>query len=315
METIDLGTTGRKTSRLGYGCTNLMGAIDRQASLRLLEAAFDAGIRHFDVAPSYGEGQAEGCVGEFLGRHRGEVTVTTKYGAPREKSTGLIGLVKSALRSGKAHGGRLGFDAAHAKQSLERSLKELGTDRIDVWLLCDLTADDLRHDAQDEQLLRLMEDSVAAGTIGTFGVASERRKVETLMLKRAKYCRTLQFEWAATDVAVPARMHGFRIHHGALGWHLPALLAGLVEDKPRCAKWSDKVGMNLADGSVLAALMLKSALMENPHSLLLFSAKRRDHIERNVAVAEDASLEAPAHRLHAVLQAAAKGLRAIEAGG
>ena len=59
-----------------------MGSISRRESLRLLEAAFDAGIRHFDVAPMYGYGEAEGCLGEFLQRHRADVTVTTKYGIP-----------------------------------------------------------------------------------------------------------------------------------------------------------------------------------------------------------------------------------------
>ena len=39
-------------------------------SLRLLEAAYDAGIRHFDVAPMYGYGEAESCLGEFRARHQ-----------------------------------------------------------------------------------------------------------------------------------------------------------------------------------------------------------------------------------------------------
>ena len=88
MERIDLATTGRTTTRLGYGCSSLMGALGRKESLGLLEAAFDAGVRHFDVAPLYGFGQAESCVGEFLSRHKAEVTVTTKYGIPPAKNPG-----------------------------------------------------------------------------------------------------------------------------------------------------------------------------------------------------------------------------------
>ena len=63
METIDLGRTGRRTTRLGFGCSSLMGAMGRKESVAMLEAAFDAGVRHFDVAPMYGFGQAESCVG------------------------------------------------------------------------------------------------------------------------------------------------------------------------------------------------------------------------------------------------------------
>src|ERR1700733_14834627 len=98
MVKIELGTSGRQTTRLGYGCSSLMGMLDRKESLAMLEAAFDAGVRHFDVAPMYGFGQAESCVGEFLGRHRADVTVTTKYGIPPAKRQGLIGLARSMAR-------------------------------------------------------------------------------------------------------------------------------------------------------------------------------------------------------------------------
>jgi len=329
METIDLGTTGRTTTRLGYGCSSLMGALDRKQSLALLEAAFDAGVRHFDVAPLYGFGQAESCLGEFLGRHRGVVTVTTKYGIPPAKNSGLIGLARTFARpvvkalpgfkqrlslvAGKAlaNGHKASFTAAQAKQSLERSLAELRTERIDVWLLHEVTADDLRD---DEGLLRLLEDSVAAGTIGTFGVGSERGKIVTLAQKRAKFCRTMQFEWSVMDPPVPA-MQGFRIHHRALTDNFRALQEGLEQDRPRCARWSEIVGADLADGGVLASLMLKAALVENPASVILFSSKDPAHMWRNVEVAGDASLEAPAMRLYGLVQAAAKGVRAVEAGG
>src|ERR1035441_1591047 len=98
MDRIELGATGRTTTRLGFGCSSLMGAMGRRESSAMLEAAFDAGIRHFDVAPMYGFGQAEGCLGEFLGRHRGEVTVTTKYGIPPVRSQGWMGLARGAAR-------------------------------------------------------------------------------------------------------------------------------------------------------------------------------------------------------------------------
>src|SRR5437868_13505462 len=87
MQTIPLAGTNRQTTRLGFGCGNLMGAINRRDSLRLLETAYEAGIRHFDVAPMYGYGEAEACLGEFLQRHRGQITVTTKFGiAPPKRS-------------------------------------------------------------------------------------------------------------------------------------------------------------------------------------------------------------------------------------
>jgi D-threo-aldose 1-dehydrogenase len=329
METIALGTTGRQTTRLGYGCSSLMGAMGRAESVAMLEAAFDAGVRHFDVAPLYGFGQAEGCLGEFLGRHRGEVTVTTKYGIPPAKNPGLIGFARSIAGpvvkalpglkqrlskvAGKAagNGQKASFTAAEAKQSLDRSLAELKTDRIDIWLLHEVTADDLR---EDDGLLRLLEDLVAVGTVGAFGVGSDREKVRTLAIKRPKFCGTMQFEWSVMDAPVP-EMPGFRIHHRALTDNFRKLHAGLIEDKARCAKWSDAVGSDLADSDVLAALMLKASLLENPNSVILFSSKDPAHMRHNVRVAGDAALEAPAKKLYGMVQAAAKGRRAFEAGG
>jgi hypothetical protein len=105
MDRIRLSTTGRTTTRLGYGCSSLMGAMGRKESIAMLEAAFEAGLRHFDVAPMYGFGQAESCVGEFLSRHKAEVTVTTKYGISAPKRQGLLSGTALAGALGGAAGG------------------------------------------------------------------------------------------------------------------------------------------------------------------------------------------------------------------
>jgi D-threo-aldose 1-dehydrogenase len=116
------------------------------------------------------------------------------------------------------------------------------------------------------------------------------------------------------DAPVTA-MPGFRIHHRALPENFRGLHQGLVTDTVRCAKWSDDVGANLVDGETLASLMLKAALVENPASVILFSSKNPAHIRHNVGVVDDGALEAPAKKLYELVQAAAKDLRTIEAGG
>jgi D-threo-aldose 1-dehydrogenase len=315
MDSIQLSTTGRTTTQLGFGCSSLMGATGRKESVAMLEAAFEAGVRHFDVAPMYGFGQAESCVGEFLSRHEAEVTVTTKYGIPAPKRQGLLSLARSAVRPVvKALPGlkrrllqaasvaaqpvaKASFTAAQAKESLERSLKELKTERIDLWLLHEVTVDDLR----DEGLLRLLEDEVRAGTIGCFGVGSGREKIDALLAERPEYCGTVQFEWSVMDAPVPA-MKGFRIHHRALTENFRGLHVELTADKTRAARWAEKVGAELGDREVLASLMLKAAMIENPDSIILFSSKNAEHIRRNVEAAEDARLDAPARRLYELVQ-------------
>ena len=97
-------------------------------------------------------------------------------------------------------------------------------------------------------------------------------------------------------------IRSFRIHHRALTDNVGALQVQLAREKKWCAEWSDEVGADLADRGVLASLMLKAALNENPESVILFSSKRAEHIRHNVEVAGDAALEAPARRLYALVQ-------------
>ena len=315
MQTVQVGTTGRTTTQLGYGCSSLMGAMGRAESLAILEAAFDAGIRHFDVAPMYGYGQAESVVGEFLARHRGQATIATKYGIPPAKRQGLISLARSVARpvvkampglkrgltsaaaKATSAGPKASFTAAEARESLDRSLRELKTERIDIWLLHDATLADLH----DEGLLCLMQDSVAAGKIGTFGVGGDRAAIDEIAAARPEYLPVVQFAWSVLDTPVPATK-SFRIHHRSLTDNFRTLHQRLLGDKARCARWSGLVSSDLADPQALSALMLKAAMVENPDGIILFSSKRAEHIRNNVAVARDTTLDSAARRLYALIQ-------------
>jgi D-threo-aldose 1-dehydrogenase len=320
MEQIILGDTGRNTTRLGFGCSSLMGAASRRASLAVLESAYDAGIRHFDVAPMYGYGEAEGCLGEFLRRHRAEVTVTTKYGIPPAKRASLISVgrrivgpvvrafpglkqrLASAANVATRNTEKATFTPEQAKASLERSLMALRTDHINVWLLHEASASDLRDDA----LLGLLEEEVKRGTIGTFGIGSEASKVAALVAEHPEYCRTLQYEWSVLnptiDSTAPSASTRFRIHHRALTDNFRALHRALVHNKQLCKYWSSSIDHDLSNAEVLARLMLKASLVLNPASVILFSSKNPQHIQSNAKVADDRSLEEPARQLHKLIQ-------------
>lgn len=316
MKTIQLGDSGRQTTALGFGGSSLMGASSRKQSLAMLESAFDAGIRHFDVAPMYGYGEAESCLGEFLTRHKGEVTVTTKYGIPPAKNSSAIKIARQiagpivralpgikqrlarVANAATANKERASFTAGQARESLERSLASLRTDRIDVWLLHEVEAEDL----QDDGLLRFLEDQVSSGTIGTFGVGSDGSKVNDLIARKPAYCRVLQYEWSVLDRTPPAA-GPFRIHHRALTNNFRSLHQRLKESPEVLKRWSDETGKDLSDAGQLASLMLKASLLENPESVILFSSKSPGHIAANVRVSADDSIDGAARRLHELVQA------------
>jgi aryl-alcohol dehydrogenase-like predicted oxidoreductase len=314
VEQIRLAENGRQTTRLGYGCSSIMGALGRRESLRLLEAAFGAGIRHFDVAPMYGYGEAESCLGEFLKQHR-ETTVTTKYGIAAPKRGGMLraarrvvgpvlqrvpGLKRKLARAAgavAAPASRAAFTAEEARASLESSLRALRTEFIDVWLLHEAEAADLG----DEGLLRFLEDSVAEGKIGSFGVGSESAKIPALLGERAAFCRVLQHEWSVLDSAEKGGS-AFHIHHRALTDNLRLLHRRLSDAPELCRRWTETVGKDVGDRETLAALMLKAALVVHPQTVVLVSSKNASHIGDNVSVADDANLAEPSRRLYELVQ-------------
>jgi len=324
MQRIPLGATGRTTTQLGFGGSSVMGVLNRRQSLALLESAYEAGIRHFDTAPMYGYGEAESCLGEFMARHRGEVTVTTKFGIPAAKSAGLAraaraiagpltqrfpALKRMRQRSRPAQPAEAAaapvanplFTAENARASLEKSLAALRVERIDIWLLHDVKAIDLAQDSRNDPLLRMLEDAVRAGKVGMFGVGTDREAIPELVERHAGYCGTLQQEWSVLNPPVPKDSR-LRIHHRALSQNFQSLAEGLGREPERCRRWSEEADADLASPEVLARLMLKASCVLNPAGIVLFSSKRPEHIRGNVGVAEDAALEAPARRLYEVVQ-------------
>jgi D-threo-aldose 1-dehydrogenase len=316
MQTLPLADTTHRTTRLGFGCSSIMGAIGRRDSLRLLEAAYDAGIRHFDVAPAYGYGEAESCLCDLIHRHPADITVTSKYGIPLAKRSPLIRLgrhvarpliqllpgikqrLAQAANTATHNPDRPTFTVAQAKASLERSLTALRIQHIDLWLLHEATAVDLT----DDSLLYFLNQQVKQGTIGSFGIGSDSSKIPALLAERPAYCRTLQYDWSVLSPAIPPT-NSFRIHHRALTTRFRTFHAALLQQKGRTHRWSKATNIDLTIPDNLASLMLKAALVMNPASIILFSSKNPLHIHENVRIAEDRTLEAPAIALYQLIQA------------
>src|ERR1700675_2032815 len=134
---------------IGFGCSSLA-SVGHKSALRLLDNAFDAGIRHFDVARYYGYGEAEATLGAFLKSRRAQVTVATKFGIEPPRRTNALrvalGVGRRFLRFVPSARGVIqkhtpvlvkgnAFSVADAQRNLETSLRELGSDYIDFYLL------------------------------------------------------------------------------------------------------------------------------------------------------------------------------------
>jgi D-threo-aldose 1-dehydrogenase len=311
LETIELAGTGRRTTRLGFGCSGLMGGLSERESLRLLETAFDAGIRHFDVAPAYGHGRAERCLGKFLRGKREQVTVTTKYGILPPSHAGLLGIARGVLRpvlrrlpairerAAQAAAGlrsKARFSVEEARRSLEKSRRELGTNRIDAWLLHEATASDL--DGSD--LLPFLKGMQEQGVIGAFGCGTERARVDGLWQRHREYCPVLQFERSVLEE--PADFPGaFLIHHRVISGAMDAMRKIFERDAELCRRWSNAVDANLADSRILAGVLLQAGLTLNLGGMVLFSSRSPEHIRVNACAAEEAASTARGKRLLEVI--------------
>jgi aryl-alcohol dehydrogenase-like predicted oxidoreductase len=83
-------------SQLGFGCARLFGGVEKRHASRMLEHAYELGIRHFDTAPSYGQGQSENILGDvFAGV--ADITIMTKVGIPRPARTSSLASVARRL--------------------------------------------------------------------------------------------------------------------------------------------------------------------------------------------------------------------------
>jgi hypothetical protein len=316
VDEISLPGSGRSIPRLGFGCAYLL-----PETYHLLDVAYDCGIRHFDVARGYGRGLTETLVGRFLKRRR-DATVTTKYGVLPPAGHPLKAVARELLgpwvrRLRRAAVSKVGgakpahtfikgeFSAEAAAASLAISLKALQRDRVDLFLMHEASADELR----DDRLLAFLEDRRKAGVIGDFGVSGHSDRVAALFDQRRPYCRVLQHDWTPAEPVVD-RPGAFSIVYRVFGDGARDLRRQLSEDARLRDRWSAEVGVDLAEPGAFERLMLKTAMVLRPSSLVLFSSTRAENIRRNVETVEDASLDEPAARFTRLLAGNAEPTRA-----
>ena len=120
---------------------NLFDRIPEEVASATVQAAWDAGIRHYDNAPHYGAGLSEHRMGAVLRLHPREAfALSTKVGrileaADRvpELDEGFVGALPFRRR--------IDYSATGAHRSIEDSLQRMGLSRIDIVYIHDVSAD------------------------------------------------------------------------------------------------------------------------------------------------------------------------------
>jgi len=159
MQKRMLGTSGLEVSAIGFGCMGIsygLGpAIDRQAGIDIIRAAFDRGVTFFDTAEAYGPYANEELVGEALAPVRDQVVIATKFGF--------------RFADGKMTG--LDSTPANIRTMTEAALKRLKTDRIDL-----LYQHRVDPDVPIEDVAGAVRDLIAEGKVKHFGMSEAGAK-------------------------------------------------------------------------------------------------------------------------------------------
>ena len=148
MKYRTLGRTGLRCSEVGLGtwafASQIYGDVLESDSLKAVQSAIDVGINFFDTAPMYGtskhDGVAEEILGRGLGHNRDAVIISSKFGR------------------NPTDGNKPNFHAQRCMNSVEDSLRRLGTDHIDVLFFHSPFSPDEIHDDVWAALDRLKDD-------------------------------------------------------------------------------------------------------------------------------------------------------------
>ncbi len=154
MHYRNVGKAGIKVSEIALGSwmTRLEDATATENAMEIARKAFDSGVNFFDCADAYSGGDAEVFLGRFIkDLPREETVISSKVFFPTGKSANGYGLSRK-----------------HIFNNCERSLKNLGTDYIDLYY-CH------RFDPTTpmEETLQALSDLVDQGKILYYGVSEE----------------------------------------------------------------------------------------------------------------------------------------------
>ncbi|HSQ59991.1 MAG TPA: aldo/keto reductase [Acidobacteriota bacterium] len=227
MRTQSIGASVLRSSRLAYGCMRVSGTWERAEFTPALEtagraailAAYEAGYTHFDHADIYGRGLCEEAFGRVLRGvpgMRDRIVIATKCG------------IRWRGDPDEAAPHRYDFSREHILRSCEGSLRRLGIDRIDLYMLH-------RPDylADPDEIAAAFADLKQEGKVLEFGVSNFR---PSLLSAIRRAC------------PMPLVAHQVEIHLGRLECFEDGTLDQCLEHAITPASWSPLAGGMLGEG-------------------------------------------------------------------
>jgi D-threo-aldose 1-dehydrogenase len=193
IEKIAIGTSGVEVTRLGLGGAPLSGmeladgifqgsAYDE--ALRLIQRAYDLGVRYFDTAPMYGNGRSEVRYGRVLRQvPRQSFVMSTKVsrlfvplGAVHESAENPDGVPEYEMH--------FDFSAQGVRRSLEGSLKRLGMEQVEILYVHDSDFAGQHSDSEFAEGLEAVSVLRQEGLVKAIGMGMNQWEVSERMVAR-----------------------------------------------------------------------------------------------------------------------------------
>ncbi len=291
--------TNLQPSVLGFGCAPILGRVAKKQSLRALNVAYNSGITHFDIARSYGFGEAEGLLGKFIQGKRDKLYIATKFGIAPSQQTQMLNKLKPLVRTvlALAPGSRTivrqqvshltirsNFSVDAAKTSLEKSLRQLRTDYVDILFLHECTSESLL----DEELFNFLDDCVRDGKVRYYGIATGINETIKILNETKASIKVTQFPSSLFDRNAEelrkANNIAFISHSPFGGMSGLNRIRFLINKNPELlSNWSHLLDVEKLDFSKLIALILQYSIKAlGNDGVVLCSMFQEEHILANV---------------------------------
>ncbi|NEU10249.1 aldo/keto reductase [Flavihumibacter sp. R14] len=271
---------GLRSSALGFGCAPILGSVGASAARRALDSAFDHGITHYDLARSYGYGEAEKFVGKVFRQRRDKVVLSTKFGIEANWKAKILSPLKPLARSLKSEfktreervsksmniadrfHNRIVLNTAQMLKNVDQSLRALNTDYLDYLFVHEPVTTIINFD----ELYESAEMLKARGKIRGFGIAFYRTH-KYLHQSYLEKLDILQFDNSP----------------GAEGY---------VQSVSERGKRSNIIFSPLksGDNTLAPKAKLEKLFADFPESVILCSMFREEHIKQNTELLRQSSI-------------------------
>ena len=215
-------------SAIGFGCWEIgggYGSIEETDFIKAINRALEIGINSFDTAEAYGFGASETSLAKALGSRRKDAVITTKFGVGYPDAPNYRDSTRKRVMA-----------------SIEKSLKALNTDYVDVYLI---------HwpdrNVPFGEPMRALDDLVKQGKVRAVGLSNFKlNEIEACM--KARRIDVVQYCWNMFDRRMQKEIFPYCRENGigvmAYGSLAYGMLTGTLSEEKTFEKndWRSKRG-------------------------------------------------------------------------